>query len=292
MSAGRTAGVQNDQLAELAEAERLVASLEEEQRTVDSRASEARRAGDAEGWMRCINRAEQLPDELRDARLKLLHMRLEAAWRTANSLFAAEEVLADALKDARTKHDDLAYKDPRRIYAVGLEAAEYQLEVAYRADLLKQADEKYQAAKHATGMALAHGEEIEEVITGMTGERPPEGEGLGALPSKLAADVCVCVQDPREGPGGVGMPAVALMGGVVPPRWAALRIDPGLFASAPATAAPAGDANDDPVRAAVTRTQAHLTAGAHGAHAAASGGAAKVTPAPGHLRSARGADRG
>jgi hypothetical protein len=208
---------------ELQKARQRVAHLEAEQAALPDRIAAARQKREAEEWMSLLNRQEELPAELDQARRDLLAPELEAAWQTAEQRHTEVEA-ADAAYQQALADRDAGRRQPREDDDAQTAATIWQrnaeLQTAY-----DEARERWQRAHHALWLALADVDDLEERYRQLIGEEPAAGDGLRAPVSELATSVHLV--HPREYIVGASyQPASAqtFTPGQVPPRWAAVQI--------------------------------------------------------------------
>jgi hypothetical protein len=208
---------------ELQQARQRVADLEAEQTALPDRIAQARTQRDPETWMSLLDRQDELPGELDQARRDLLALELEAAWQVAEQRHA-EVQEADAVYQQALQARDAGVVRPRETdspkEAADLVQHNAELEEAYSA-----ARERWQQAHHALWLALADVDDLEERYRELIGEEPPAGDGLRAPVGQLA--IAVQRIHPRDYIVGASyQPASAqtFAPGQVPPRWAAVQI--------------------------------------------------------------------
>jgi hypothetical protein len=208
---------------ELQLARQRVADLEAEQSALPDRIAEARQKREAEEWMGLLDRQDELPAELDQARRDLLALELEAAWQTAEQQHAEVEA-ADAAYQQALADRDAGRRQPREDDDAQTAATIWQrnaeLQTAY-----DEARERWQHAHHQLWLALADVDDLEAHYRELIGEEPPAGDGLRAPVGELAMSVHLI--HPREyivGASQQPAPAQTFTPGQVPPRWAAVQI--------------------------------------------------------------------
>jgi hypothetical protein len=208
---------------ELQQARQRVADLEAEQAALPDRIAAARQKREAEEWMSLLDRQDELPAELDQARRDLLAPELEAAWQIAEQRHAEVEAVDASYQQAlEARNTDVVR--PRETdspkEAADLVQHNAELEEAYRA-----ARERWQQAHHALWLALADVDDLEARYRELIGEEPPSGDGLRAPVGELA--ISVHLVHPREYIVGASAQLASVQTftpGQVPPRWAAVQI--------------------------------------------------------------------
>jgi len=174
--------------------------------------------------MGLLDRQDELPAELEQARRDLLAPELEAAWQIAEQRHAEVQEADAAYRQALEARDAGVVHRPRETdspkEAADLVQHNAELEEAYRA-----ARERWRHAHHQLWLALADVDDLEARYRELIGEEPPAGEGLRAPVGELA--ISVHFVHPREyivGASAQPAPAQTFTPGEVPPRWAAVQI--------------------------------------------------------------------
>jgi hypothetical protein len=208
---------------ELDQARQRVADLEAEQAALPDRIAAARQKREAEEWMGLLDRQDELPGELDQARRDLLAIELEATWQVAEQRHAEVQEADVAYRQALEARDAGVVR-PRETdspkEAADLVQHNAELEEAYRA-----AREQWRHAHHQLWLALADVDDLEARYRELIGEEPPAGEGLRAPVGQLA--IAVQRIHPRDYIVGASQqPASAqtFTPGQVPTRWAAVQI--------------------------------------------------------------------
>jgi predicted nucleic acid-binding protein len=208
---------------ELQQARQRVADLEAEQAALPDRIAAARQKREAEEWMSLLDRQDELPGELEQARRDLLAPELKAAWQIAEQRYAEVEAADAAYQQARADRD-AGRRQPREDDDAQTAATIWQrnaeLQTAY-----DEAREQWQRAHHALWLALADVDDLEERYRELIGDEPPAGDGLCAPVGQLA--IAVQRIHPRDyivGASYQPAPAQKFTPGKVPPRWAAVQI--------------------------------------------------------------------
>jgi hypothetical protein len=208
---------------ELQQSRQRVADLEAEQAALPDRIAQARTQRDPETWMSLLDRQDELPAELEQARRDLLDPELEAAWQTAEQRHTEVEE-ADAVYRQALEARDAGVVRPRETdspkEAADLAQRNAELEEAYKA-----ARERWQRAHHALWLALADVDDLEDRYRELIGEEPPAGNGPRAPVGELATSVhLIHPRDYIEGASYQPASAQTFTPGEVPPRWAAVQI--------------------------------------------------------------------
>ena len=207
-----------------------LADLQGELAGIDDVIRAARQAFDADGWMRATLRAEQLPEEIHQARGEVLHARLEDAWDAVDQALAAEATAAEELKaraaDPACRLLSTQLHEAGVRFVAGLpDNPALQAELAGAAEVAtarrRQAEADLQEAKIRTDRAF-HAVEQVELQMDSHSIPVPDGHGIRARPQPLARTVAGRRRHPLALVSDVG----PFTPGTTPPRWIAHRLDP------------------------------------------------------------------
>jgi hypothetical protein len=215
-----------------------LAALQAELETVRVDADTARRNGETTEWMRLLQREADLPTEIEAARGILLSVQLEEAWVAVERCDATEALALVDLTAAQAAQEEhrRAVGGPKNTTA---EAVAVNAQAAARLwDAYAAAKITHRVAEHATALALAKVDTIEDAIEAATAERPPAGEGLRRPVGRLRVTFVThhpASYDPliSGSPSLQGATTLTFLAGTIPPRWAARQMTaPGVWEAA------------------------------------------------------------
>ncbi len=217
-------------------AELRLAALVEEAETLAERTVAARRAGDADGWMTLVNRADDLPGELLSARVATLHLRA-VHWSKVAAERHVDEVRCKVDAEKAALAFMVAASEPLPTH-VGLRADEESRRAAadmvLRTGVLSElsvisaaAATAHRHAVDATCAALLEIDLIERELIEVTSDEP--GDGFPSPAGVLNATVTASSTNFGELFNRFPVPVGYVAAGTRPPRWIAHRLSPELF---------------------------------------------------------------
>lgn len=221
----------------VAEAERRVTELENEQTTLADHTGDALRRGRTAEWMQLQVRSEDLPAELTTARTQLWAVRLDQQWAEVERLDGIERTLLTELEAEQHKLDELQAAAPVRADQVTI--VEYGLRVARQRTRRDHVQTRHRAAHTATAVALLTIDTLEADITAAGDEIPGPADGLRAPRRPLTATTTLVRTDIGDAladefdalPGKIEgqREARTLLAGTTPARWAVRYLGGHLF---------------------------------------------------------------
>lgn len=216
-----------------------LAALRAEQAGLADEINDARRSGDVERWLALDLRREDLPGEIAAAEREGLALKVEQAWADAEACLPGERAAADAVTEAEREVSDL-----RRSAPGGASAAvvEHAAKTARASEALAAARQSHRDAQDATGLAIAHAEDLEAALVASGGTIEP-GEGLRAH-RVLTVNVTASANPNKWGALSerfrqeYGDQTISLTEGQTPPRWMAHRLGAHVFDPRPPESSP------------------------------------------------------